>query len=124
MNTSFDCADPYALALFWSQVLDAPMDPDDVPGTDEAGFEVGDGQSILFLRVPEPKRVKNRLHLCLEPRQTRDAEVSRLLEIGATMHDDLRKEDGTGWVVLADPEGNEFCVLRSAEERTGRQQLQ
>jgi hypothetical protein len=117
MNISFDCADPYSLALFWAEVLDRPMDPDDAPGTDEAGFEVGNGQAVLFLKVPEGKSVKNRQHLCLEPQQPRDAEVDRLLALGATMHDDQRRDDGTGWAVLRDPEGNEFCVLRSAEER-------
>lgn len=117
MNTSFDCADPYSLALFWSKALDRPMDPADFPGTDEAGFEVGGGKNVLFLKVPESKVVKNRLHLCLEPQQPRDAEVDRLLALGAAMHDDQRSGDGAGWVVLRDPEGNEFCVLLSAEER-------
>lgn len=120
MNTSFDCADPYSLALFWSKALDRPMDPADLPGTDEAGFEVDSGQNVLFLKVPEPKVVKNRLHLCLEPQQPRDAEVDRLLALGAAMHDDQRTGDGAGWAVLNDPEGNEFCVLLSAEERAQR----
>lgn len=116
LNNSVDCADPYALAQFWSQVLDKPLHPDDQPGDDEAGLPLGDGE-LLFLKVPEPKTVKNRLHLCLRPLQPRDEEVQRLLGIGATMYDDRRNPDGTGWAVLADPEGNEFCVLRSAEER-------
>ena len=117
MNTCIDCADPYGLAQFWSQVLGIPMDPDDAPGADEAGFSVGDGRALLFLKVPEAKSVKNRMHLCLEPEQRRDDEVTRLLELGATLYDDPRNPDGTGWAVLRDPEGNEFCVLRSAEER-------
>ncbi len=71
----------------------------------------------MFLKAPESKVVKNRLHLCLEPQQPRDAEVDRLLALGAAMHDDQRSGDGAGWVVLRDPEGNEFCVLLSAEER-------
>lgn len=118
MNTCIDCADPYALAQFWSQVLDIPMDPEDSPDDEETGFDTGPGQSLLFLKVPESKVVKNRLHVCLEPQQRRDTEIERLLSIGATMHDDQRKPDGTGWSVLRDPEGNEFCVLRSSEERT------
>ncbi|HET8599993.1 MAG TPA: VOC family protein [Segeticoccus sp.] len=117
MNTCVDCSDPYALAQFWSQVLDIPMDPEDTPDADETGFEVGPGQALLFQRVPEPKTVKNRLHLCLEPQQPREAEVERLLGLGATLYDDRRNPDGTGWAVLRDPEGNEFCVLRSAKER-------
>jgi len=117
MNTCIDCADPYSLAQFWSQVLDVPMDPEDAPGDDETGFDLGPGRSLLFLRVPEPKAVKNRVHVCLEPQQPRDAEVERLLGLGARMYDDRRNDDGTGWAVLQDPEGNEFCVLRSAAER-------
>jgi predicted enzyme related to lactoylglutathione lyase len=57
------------------------------------------------------------MHVCLQPGQPRDREVDRLLGIGATMVDDRRQPDGRGWAVLADPEGNEFCVLRSAAER-------
>lgn len=117
MNTCFDSADPYALAQFWSTVLDIPMDPGNSPGDEETGFDLGDGRALLFLKVPESKEVKNRVHLCLQPQQRRDDEVARLLDLGATMYDDRRNPDGTGWAVLRDPEGNEFCVLRSAEER-------
>jgi len=68
--------------------------------------------------VPEPKTVKNRVHLDLMPDdRTRDEEVERLLGIGAALVADHRKPDGGGWVVLADPGGNEFCVERSAAER-------
>jgi predicted enzyme related to lactoylglutathione lyase len=119
LNTCIDCADPYSLAEFWSRVLDIPMDPEDSPGDPEAGFlhDPDRGRGLLFLRVPEKKTVKNRMHLCLQPDQARDREVVRLLGIGATLVDDRRHRDGAGWVVLADPEGNEFCVLRSAAER-------
>jgi hypothetical protein len=68
---------------------------------------------------PEPKTVKNRVHLDVVPTErTRDEEVARLLAVGAVLVADQRRSDGTGWVVLADPEGNEFCVERSAAERT------
>ena len=116
-NTCIDCSDPYALAQWWSQVLDIPMDSEDSPADEETGFAIGPGQWLLFLKVPEGKTVKNRLHLCLEPQQLREAEVERLLGLGATLHDDRRSPDGTGWAVLRDPEGNEFCVLRSDQER-------
>jgi hypothetical protein len=116
-NTCLDCANPYELARFWSQVLDRPIDPDCAPDDDEVGFELDGDRWMLFLRVPEPKTVKNRMHVCLQPQQPRDREVDRLLGIGATMVDDRRQPDGRGWAVLADPEGNEFCVLRSAAER-------
>ena len=58
------------------------------------------------------------MHFDLVPAEgTRDAEAARLISIGATVVDDLRRPDGSGWVVLADPEGNEFCILRSEAER-------
>jgi hypothetical protein len=75
---------------------------------------------VLFIEVPDVKQVKNRLHFDLRPVDgTRDEEVARLVSIGATRVDDQRevRGDGTGWMVLADPEGNEFCVLRSDAER-------
>jgi catechol 2,3-dioxygenase-like lactoylglutathione lyase family enzyme len=120
-NLTFDCADPYALAVFWSQVTGYKEDPENgnEPG-DPEGLLIGpDGQpNLLFVTVPEPKTVKNRVHLDLEPDdRTRDQEVERLLGIGATFVADHRRPDGRGWVVLADPEGNEFCVERSAAER-------
>lgn len=117
MNISVDCADPYRLAQFWSQVLDLPVGAEDTPESDEVGIGVAEGQELLFLRVPEAKTVKNRLHLCLSPLSTRDAEVERLLALGATVVDDRRQPDGKGWVVMGDLENNEFCVLRSAAER-------
>jgi hypothetical protein len=116
-NTCLDSANPYELAQFWSQVLDRPIDPDCAPEDDEVGFELEGDRWMLFLRVPEPKTVKNRMHVCLQPQQPRDREVERLLGLGATMYDDRRTPDGKGWAVLRDPEGNEFCVLRSAAER-------
>jgi predicted enzyme related to lactoylglutathione lyase len=120
-NITFDCADPYLLATFWSQVTGYQEDPEDgnEPG-DPEGFLAGpEGQpNLLFITVPEPKSVKNRVHLDLMPTdRSRDEEVERLLGIGATLVADHRKPGGLGWVVLADPEGNEFCVERSAAER-------
>lgn len=117
LHISVDCADPYKLCEFWSQVTGKPIPEEDQPGDDETGIELNDGTSMLFLRVPEPKTVKNRMHVCLQPDIPRDEEVERILGLGATLVNDLRKPDGTGWAVLADPEGNEFCVLRSAAER-------
>jgi hypothetical protein len=76
------------------------------------------GHRLLFIEVPEPRTVKNRLHVDLVPAAgTRDEELQRLLELGAREVDDRRRPDGSGWVVLADPEGNEFCILRSDAER-------
>nr|BFF16215.1 hypothetical protein GCM10025699_75180 [Microbacterium flavescens] len=72
--------------------------PDSLPG-------------LLFVRVPEAKTLKNRLHLDFRP-DDQDAEVERLLALGAT-RSDVGQTSDVSWVVLADPEGNEFCVLGS-----------
>lgn len=112
-NVAFDCADPYALAQFWSQVIPAPLSEDDFPGDPVATITLPQGFTLYFAQVPEPKVVKNRVHLCLTPDVARDAEVERLLALGATIVDDRRADpDDGGWVVFADPEGNEFCVLK------------
>ena len=114
-HVTIDCADAYALGSFWSQVLGRPLHDDDKPGDPEALIE---DAGLLFVTVPEAKTVKNRLHLDLQPQdRTRDEEVERLLALGATLVTDHRKPDGTGWALLADPEGNEFCGERSAAER-------
>ncbi|MDH6137652.1 putative enzyme related to lactoylglutathione lyase [Kitasatospora sp. MAA4] len=120
-SITFDCTDAYTLARFWSEVTGWPMGADDVPGDPEAAVipPAGTGgPRLLFIAVPEPKAVKNRVHLDLQPQdRTREEEVQRLLAVGATLVEDLRNPDGTGWAVLADPEGNELCVERSAAER-------
>ncbi|MGQ0842172.1 VOC family protein [Actinokineospora sp.] len=111
-NIAFDCADSYVLAQWWSQVVGHPVHPDDRPGDDEVIIELPAGPTLFFNQVPEAKTVKNRVHLCLRPDIPRDEEVARLLGAGAVMVSDLREPDGRGWAVLADPEGNEFCILR------------
>lgn len=116
-NIAVDCADAYELARFWSEVLGSPLHPDDGPGDPEVDVMLPEGPLLHFNRVPEPKTVKNRLHLCLRPKTTREEEVGRLLDLGATLVADRREPDGAGWAVLADPEGNEFCVLRSESDR-------
>ena len=109
-NFCIDAHDPRAQVAWWAQVLD-DFEPDADGDDDEAGLTGPGGRSLLFLRVPESKTVKNRMHMCLRPvDRDRDAEVERLLGLGAGMVNDLRRPDG-GWAVLADPEGNEFCVL-------------
>ncbi|MEV4330661.1 VOC family protein [Streptomyces sp. NPDC049597] len=106
---AIDCHDAAALARFWSRVLDWQIlyeDPEEIV--------IGAGPSalpgIVFLTVPETKTVKNRLHIDLTP-DDQAAEVERIIALGARRAEVGQGDDAT-WVVLADPEGNEFCVLR------------
>jgi predicted enzyme related to lactoylglutathione lyase len=120
-HTTIDCHDAYALSTFWAQVLgftDVPGDPNE-PGHEECMIIDPSGeQKVLFIEVPEDKRVKNRVHFDLVPTdRTRDEEIERVRALGAMALDDRRQADGTGWLVLTDPEGNEFCILRSDAER-------
>ncbi|MGW2055872.1 VOC family protein [Streptomyces sp. NPDC001840] len=116
-HITFDCADAYALAGFWAEVLGGSLAEDDHPGDPEV-LVTAEGVALLFITVPEAKSTKNRVHLDLQPQdRTRDEEVDRLLALGATLLADHRRPDGTGWATLADPEGNELCVERSAAER-------
>lgn len=116
-NVAIDCADAYELARFWSGVTGRPLHPEDGPGARETQVLLAEGPVLHFNQVPERKTVKNRIHLCLRPETSRDEEVGRLLGLGAAFVADHRNPDGTGWVILADPEGNEFCVLRSESDR-------
>jgi hypothetical protein len=120
-SITIDCADHYALMQFWSRLTGWPEDPDNPnqPDDPESLLVAPDGRlQLLFIPVPEAKTVKNRVHLDVVPVDgTRDQEVGRLLGLGATVVGDHRRPDGTGWVTMADPEGNEFCVERSAAER-------
>ena len=119
-HTSVDAQDAFAQSRWWGQVLGFAEDPQDPnePGHQECIIFSPDGRTrLLFLEVPEAKSVKNRLHLDLRPTDgTREQEVERLLSLGATLAADHRRPDGGGWVTLADPEGNEFCVLRGNAE--------
>jgi predicted enzyme related to lactoylglutathione lyase len=109
-----DCHDPRRLAAFWAQVLGWNIDDDD---DDEIEVANPDGSvpTLLFITVPEGKAVKNRLHIDVTATdRSQDEEVERLLGLGATRADVGQGPDVT-WVVLADPEGNEFCVLRGRQ---------
>jgi hypothetical protein len=106
-----DAADPAAQARWWQGVLGGTVDDED---PDEIAVVVPDGlPELLFLRVPEAKTVKNRLHLDVRPPDGSDhaTELERLLAHGARRVDVGQGPD-VPWVVLADPEGNEFCLLR------------
>jgi len=121
-HTTVDSRNPYEQSVWWSKVLDMSEDPDDPnePGHEECMLFSTDGRiRVLFIEVPEAKELKNRLHFDIRPTDvTRDKEVERVLALGATQVDDQRTPDGLGWVVLADPEGNEFCILRGDLEYT------
>jgi predicted enzyme related to lactoylglutathione lyase len=117
---TFDAQDPHVLAVFWGALLEREIRPGDMPQDESVLVMPTPGQpGLLFLRVPEGKVAKNRIHFDLWPTSaaTRDEQVQRARDLGADVLDDRRREDGTGWVVFADPEGNEFCIGRSAAER-------
>jgi catechol 2,3-dioxygenase-like lactoylglutathione lyase family enzyme len=120
-NITVDCRDAVALGRFWAAVLGWNVYVDDDPEVLVAPcFPPSQGPTMLFIPVPEPRTVKNRVHLDIVPSdRTRDEEVARLVGLGATVVEDHRNQsgEGLGWVWLADPEGNDFCVERSAAER-------
>jgi Glyoxalase-like domain len=120
-NITVDCRDALALVRFWAAVLGWNVYFDDDPPVLVApSFPPPVGPTMLFIPVPEPRTVKNRVHLDVVPNdRPRDEEVARLVELGAVLVEDHRNEtgDGLGWVWLADPEGNDFCVELSAAER-------
>jgi catechol 2,3-dioxygenase-like lactoylglutathione lyase family enzyme len=120
-HVTIDCHHASAQAAFWADVLGYVEDPDNPNAPDDPEALIidptGRHPGLLFVPVPEPKTVKNRIHLDLVPRAMRDETVEAILDRGATLAADHRRPDGTGWAVLADPEGNEFCVERSDAER-------
>ncbi len=107
-----DSTDPAGLATFWAELLDWQVlfedDDEIVVGKDDETYP-----ALVFLPVPEAKAGKNRLHIDLAP-DDRDAEVARAITLGAQPVDIGQGSDVT-WVVLADPEGNEFCILSSRD---------
>jgi hypothetical protein len=121
-SVTFDCADALAVGTFWSAALGRPLDPQassDYAAIDFAGRRDQEGwapvereqnPTWLFVKVPEPKTAKNRVHLDLAAPDP-EAEVARLVELGATRVRDT-DEFGYRWTVMADPEGNEFCVAK------------
>lgn len=116
---AIDCADPGSLAQFWCSVLDYEVQDQDDESVTIGSPAVPEGRSrpgpvppaLTFAQVPEGKVVKNRLHLDINPTdREQDEEVRRLIDLGAR-HADVGQGDDVSWVVLADPAGNEFCVL-------------
>lgn len=110
---TFDCENAATLAAFWSAAFNRPVDPGD-PAAAEFFASIGradptPGQPVMmFIKVPEAKSAKNRIHLDLQA-DDRAGEVKRLVELGATVVHD-KDEWEVRWTTLTDPEGNEFCV--------------
>ncbi len=121
-HITVDSRNAYAQSVWWAEVLGMAEDAEDPnePGDEECMIFSADGRTkVLFIEVPEPKSVKNRLHFDLRPVDlTRDQETERLIAHGATLVADRRRPDGSGWFTLADPEGNEFCILKGDAEFT------
>lgn len=110
---TFDAADPRGLAEFWAAALDYEILSKEGDTQILVAARDGSPRRMLFEPVGDEKRGKNRLHLDLRP-DDQEAEVRRLEELGAQ-----RVDVGQGevtWVVMADPEGNEFCVLRALRD--------
>jgi hypothetical protein len=110
-----DCRDPEALATFWAAVLDYQVLGREEDGSVEIGPAEGFGgpaPTLVFGRVAQPTPGKLRLHIDVNPTdRDQDAELERLLALGA-VRADVGQTGDEGWHVLADPEGNEFCLLR------------
>jgi hypothetical protein len=117
---TIDCEDAIRVGQFWAAALDRPLDPEPsaefasvgMPGhRDTKGWRLEGEPTWLFQRVPEHKVAKNRMHVDMAAAD-REAEVARLVELGATRMVDM-DEWGYTWTVMQDPEGNEFCVART-----------
>ena len=124
-HTTFDCRNAFELSEWWKPVLgyvDLPDDPNE-PGDEECMIlDPTTGHRLLFIEVDHVREPDGRVHLDLTPvDRRRDDEIQRILALGAAEIADRRHHDGTGWMVLADPEGNHFCILRSDHERTAAQ---
>lgn len=111
VHVTFDCVDASALATFWAKALRA-----EVLGSPSPEFAVVGGDRLpqghpmlMFLRVPEGKSIKNRVHLDLETPGSPEVEIERLLSLGASLVDQKDEWDFK-WTIMTDPEGNEFCV--------------
>ena len=104
-SVTFDCTDALRLARFWAQALGSNVDEEATRETAYVEAPGWGGPNMWFNSVPEPKIAKNRMHFDLRAAGNVSDEVRRLIDLGATV---LR--GGTDLVVMADPEGNEFCV--------------
>ncbi|WP_313813950.1 VOC family protein [Glutamicibacter sp.] len=109
---AIDCTDPLVVARFWCAALDYQVIEAEAGLISIARSEPRAGEPVLcFAKVPESKTTKNRLHIDVRPiASTQQEEVERLVGLGAN-YADVGQSENDDWVVLRDPEGNEFCVL-------------
>lgn len=120
-HTSINCSNAFELSEWWKEVLghvDVEGDPNDA-GDEECMILDPDGEHrLLFIEVDDLQFVPGRIHfdICAVD-STRDEEVERIMGLGATLVADRRNSDGSGWMTLADPAANHFCVVRSGAER-------
>ena len=110
-NITFDCENPARVAQFWGDALGYKVEAFG-DGFSQAAHPEGIGPNLLFIKVPEPRTVKNRMHIDLET-DNREAEVERLVGLGATRGETHTvAEYNLTWTVLHDSEGNELCVCQ------------
>jgi predicted enzyme related to lactoylglutathione lyase len=110
-NITVDCDDVERVARFWAAVLDRKLGDQLSPYFASLPAREPGEPAWLFCKVPEPKTAKNRFHVDLTAAD-RDAEVARMVELGAARVEE-RSEYGMSWVVMTDPEGNEYCVAQA-----------
>jgi hypothetical protein len=123
-HTTINCLDAYEVSEWWKRVLDytdVPGDPNE-PGDEECMIvDPRTGHRLLFIEVADLQEPVGRMHLDLAPTDlTRDEEIERVLGLGAREVADLRRPDRSGWMVLEDPAGNRFCIVRSDAERAAQ----
>lgn len=112
---TIDSKDPKKIGEWWKNALDLQIVFEDENEYALSGKgRIGSQWNILFYRSPDEKKVKNRLHLDLIPDTDREAEVARLEALGATRADIGQKD--VSWTVMADPDGNEFCILSPRDD--------
>jgi len=113
LNVTFDCSDAASTASFWSELTNWPCSKEQMQGNPfwMVALPAVGASRLVFVDVVDAKTVKNRIHLDLVPEDaSQDQEVDRIFTLGARIIDDRRQATPGGWVVMADPQGNEFCV--------------
>ena len=118
---SINCINAFELSQWWKAVLDyedVPGDPNEAGDEECMIIDPKGGHRLLFIEVDELQDSRGRIHFDLAPTdRKREAEIERVLAHGATEVADRRNDDGTGWMVMTDPAGNYFCIVRSDDER-------